>query len=54
MGASEDYKIKREPKFIIAEREYEILHFNSHIRGIFGFMPLYKRILRKAKRIIGF
>lgn len=54
MGASEDYKIKREPKFVIAEREYEISHFDSHIREIFGFMPLYKKIIRKVKRIIGF
>jgi hypothetical protein len=51
MGASEDYKIKREPKFVIAEREYEILHFNTHMIKIFGFMPMYKRFFRKIKKL---
>jgi GT2 family glycosyltransferase len=54
MTAHENYKIEKEPKFVIAEREYEILHFNTHIRKIFGFMPLYRKIIRKVKTIIGF
>jgi len=51
MVASEDYKIKREPKFVITEREYEILHFNNHIRKIHGFIPMYKRFFRKIKKV---
>ena len=51
MTAHENYKIEREPKFVIAEREYEILHFNTHIRKIFGFMPMYKRFFRKIKKL---
>ena len=51
MTAHENYKIEREPKFVIAEREYEILHFNTHIRKIFGFMPIYKRFFRKIKKL---
>lgn len=52
LEAAEDYKISKEPKFVITEREYEIMHFNNHIRKIFGFIPLYKKVFRKIRKII--
>jgi hypothetical protein len=29
--ASEEYKIEKEPEFILANRKYDLMHFNTHI-----------------------
>lgn len=51
LKAAEAYKIKNEPKFVLINKEYEELHFNTHIRRIFGDIPKHKRILRKMRKI---
>ena len=53
LKASDDFKIEKEPSFIIANKEYEKLHFDTHIKKIMGKRPLHKRIINKCLKIIG-
>jgi hypothetical protein len=53
MKAEENFKVERHPRFVAANREYEKLHFDTHIRKIMGDIPLMQRILRKIKKIAG-
>jgi hypothetical protein len=46
LKANEDFSIAREPMFVLANREYDLHHFEHHIMKIFGQPPLYKRILK--------
>jgi hypothetical protein len=50
LKASEDFKIKKEPLFVLANREYDLMHFNNHINPQ---IPLLIRAINKLFRIIG-
>jgi hypothetical protein len=50
--AVEDFKVEKHPKFVIVNKAYEKLHFNSHIKKIMGATPLYKKVFRKIKRML--
>jgi hypothetical protein len=52
LKASEDFSIKNEPKFITANREFDKYHFKNHIVKIFAKTPLYKRVIRKGRKIL--
>ena len=52
LSASHDYKIGKEPHFVVLNREYERFHFNKHIKKIFGKRSLFVRIALKVKRTI--
>lgn len=54
MKAEEDFQLKRHPKFVIINKEYEALHFNSHILKIMGDITLMQRIMRKVKKKYSF
>ena len=53
LKASDNFKVEKEPYFILVNKEYEQLHFCTHIKKIMGETPLYKRIIRKGLKIIG-
>jgi hypothetical protein len=44
--ASEDYKIEKEPKFVLANREYDLMHFKTHIN------PKKSFILRAINKVL--
>lgn len=50
MEKCEDYHVAREPKFIIPNRDYEELHFKSHINAPRSFN---KRVLKRLRRLMG-
>lgn len=52
LKAEEDFKISKEPKFVLINREYENYHFNTHIRQILGDVSLTRKISRKVKKIV--
>lgn len=52
MPAVENFKVEKHPKFVIVNKAYEKLHFNSHIKKIMGATPLYKKVFRKIKRML--
>lgn len=51
MKAAENFRIDKEPQFVTINRGYEVMHFNNHIRKVFGITPLYKRIIIKILNI---
>lgn len=53
LKAHEYFSIKNEPKFVLANREFDLYHFKHKIIKILGKSPLYKRIIRKGFKIIG-
>lgn len=53
LKASDNFKIEKEPSFIIANKEYEQLHFDTHIKKIMGTASIYKRVINKCLKIIG-
>lgn len=53
LKASDDFKIEKEPIFILANREFDLYHFRHHIIAIFRKTPFYKRLIKKGLRIIG-
>ncbi len=50
---NDNFSIKQEPIFVLANREYDLYHFKHYIVKILGKSPLYKRIIRKGLKIIG-
>lgn len=52
LEANEEFIISREPKFVLANREFDKYHFNNHIIKILGG-PLYKRIIRICLKKLG-
>jgi hypothetical protein len=48
--ASEEFKIEKEPAFVLANREYDFMHFKSHI-----YYPtsVISRAVKKMLRILG-
>jgi hypothetical protein len=52
LKAVENFIIKKEPKFVLANREFDYYHFNHHIVKIFGKISIFKRIIRKSLKII--
>lgn len=53
MESYSDYKIEKEPPFVVLNRKYEELHFKRHVRKIFSRTPVYRRYLNKLLQIIG-
>ena len=53
LKASDNFKVEKEPLFVLANKEYEQLHFNTHIKKIMGTASLYRRIINKVLKIIG-
>lgn len=53
LKASDNFKVEKEPLFVLVNKAYEQLHFNTHIKKIMGKAPLCKRIARKCLKIIG-
>ena len=53
LKAHEDFIIKNEPKFVLANRKFDLYHFKHHINNTLGKSPLYKRIIRKGLKIMG-
>jgi len=53
LKAFDNFKVEKEPLFVLANKEYEQLHFNTHIKKIMGTASLYKRIINKILKIIG-
>jgi len=53
LKASDNFKVEKEPLFVLLNKEYEQLHFNTHIKKIMGTASLYKRIINKVLKIIG-
>ena len=52
LEADDNYEIRKEPKFVLANRNFDLYHFKHHIVKILGG-PLYKRILRNWLKKIG-
>ena len=50
LQASEDFKIEKEPLFILANRDYDLMHFKSHI---YISHNIIVRIIKKIIRVIG-
>ncbi|MBU0460075.1 MAG: hypothetical protein KJ771_04670 [Nanoarchaeota archaeon] len=53
LKADENFEITKEPLFVLHNKEYEIYHFNNHIKKIIGVTTPIKYVLRKGHRIIG-
>ncbi|MBU0460074.1 MAG: hypothetical protein KJ771_04665, partial [Nanoarchaeota archaeon] len=53
LKADENFKITKEPLFVLPNQEYEICHFNNHIKKIFGVTAPVEQVLRKGHKIIG-
>lgn len=53
LKASDNFKVEKEPLFVLVNKAYEQLHFNTHIKKIMGRASLYKRIINKVLKIIG-
>ena len=53
LEAFEDYKITKEPKFILANRKFDRYHFEKKMKQAYKLKPLYKRIIHKILRIMG-
>jgi len=51
MKASSDYRVNKEPKFVMISKEYEQLQFDTHINKLFGSKPIHKRIINKLRKI---
>ena len=52
ISASSDYQVIKEPKFVMISKEYEKLHFDTHIKKLFGSKPMYKRIINKIIKLM--
>lgn len=50
LQASKDFKIEKEPLFILANRDYDLMHFKSHI---YISQNIIVRIIKKIIRLIG-
>ncbi len=50
LNASEEFKIEKEPIFVLANREYDYMHFKTHIYQPTSLIPL---ALNKMLRILG-
>ncbi|KAF5073304.1 hypothetical protein DSECCO2_192820 [anaerobic digester metagenome] len=48
LEAAEEFSIEREPQFVLINRDFEKLHFNNHIKKVFGYHNLLQRIVRKV------
>ena len=53
LKANEDFVIKNEPKFVLANREFDLYHFKNHINKTLGNTPFFKRIIRKGLKVMG-
>ncbi len=52
LQAVKNFTFLREPKFIIVNHEYELLHFNTHIKKIMGTASFYKRTINKVQKTL--
>jgi hypothetical protein len=50
LPASEEFKVTKEPDFVLANREYDQMHFNSHVYYPTSLIP---RAVKKMLRILG-
>ncbi len=53
LKAYERFSIRKEPQFVMINKNYELLHFKNHIKKIHGKRPLHKRILNKGLKMLG-
>ena len=51
MKADQNFQIKREPKFIMINKQYESLHFQLHIKKVYKKSSLLIRFIKKILKI---
>jgi hypothetical protein len=48
-----EFEIQKEPLFVLPNKAYENFHFHNHIKKIFGSLSIYRKVIRKSKKILG-
>jgi hypothetical protein len=53
LEVTENFIIKKEPTFVLADRNYDYFHFKNHIKKIMGRPPFLVRVYNKTLKTIG-
>jgi hypothetical protein len=53
LEASHSFVYDKDPSFVLSNREYDLYHFENHVREVMGRPPIHKRVINKLLRLIG-